>query len=64
MSAFVLYLHFGDEWRQFVSPEQIQGEGLIMSSQYSNQEMPEMGFYFILFYFFPEQREEESLRGL
>lgn len=45
MSAFVLYLHFSDEWHRFVSTEQIQGEGLIMSTQYSDREMPEMEMF-------------------
>lgn len=45
MSAFILYLHFSDEWHQFVSTEQIQGEGLIMSSQYSNEEMLQTEFF-------------------
>lgn len=45
MSAFVLYLHFSDGWHQFVSTEQTQGERLIMSSQYSNQEMLKMAIF-------------------
>lgn len=61
MSAFVLYLHFSDEWRRCASPEQIQGEGLIMSSQYSNQEMQEIEFFS-----FPRRgkKESESSTGL
>lgn len=52
MSALVLYLHFGDEWHQFASTEQIQGEGLIVSSQYSNQEM----LIFLSIFFWEEMK--------